>query len=145
MVCPKGKILRKGSKVRKYSRKGSKVKASKRRSVCVADKGKRGKTPKSKRVLPKLEKGGLGKYGLTNLKSMRVGDRMKRYEKAIKSEGYAPIVRRLNVLATYTKTSNPSFSKLIKDDMLRIKKKLGPKYSLTSKKSSRKSSRKSKK
>lgn len=134
--CPPGKIRRKGSKVKSYTRKdGTKVKGSKRGSVCVPDKGKKDKTPASKKVLPKLEKGGLGKYGLKNLESMKVSDRMKGYEKAIKKEGYAPVVRRLNVLANYTKTSNPKFHKLIKADMLRIKKKLAPIYSLTAKKS----------
>jgi hypothetical protein len=87
----------------------------------------------SKKVLPKLKKGALSKYGLHNLEDMTIENRMKGYEKAIKVEGYAPLVARLNVLAIYTKNSNPSFHKLIKNDMKRIKRKLAPIYSKTMK------------
>ena len=143
--CPPGKIRRKGSKVKSYTRKDvKKVKAKKRRSVCVPDKGKKDKTKASKRVLPKLKPDGLGKYGLKNLEKMKVSSRMKSYEKAIKAEGYAPIVRRLNVLANYTKRSNPKFHKLIKSDMIRIKKQLAPKYSLTAKRLAKRSKKYSK-
>jgi hypothetical protein len=110
--------------------------------ACIIDKGK---TPESQKVLPKLKGEGLGKYGLKDLQHMKVSDRMIGYEKAIKAEGYAPIVRRLNVLANYTKNSNPKFHELVKKDMERIKKKLSE-YSLSSsKKSSKKATKKSSK
>ena len=156
MTCPEGKIRRKGSVVKGYTRKdGVYVKGSKRSSTCIPDKGVKGKTSKSSillpgtrsrqisKVLPKLKKGGLAKYGLKDLEDMTVADRMKGYEKAVKKEGYAPIVRRLNVLANYTKKSNPNFSKLVRADMARIKKKFYNKYSKSSKSSRRSKSSKS--
>lgn len=146
MTCPGGKIRRKGSVVKGYTRKdGVYVKGSKRSSTCIPDKGVKGKTSKSSKVLPKLKKGGLAKYGLKDLEDMTVADRMKGYERAVKKEGYASIVRRLNVLANYTKKSNPKFSKLVKADMARIKKKFYNKYSKSSKSSRRSKSSKSSK
>lgn len=140
--CKSGYILRKSSRVKSYTKKdGTRVKGSRRASVCVPDKGKKGKTKASQKVLPKLKQGGLGKYGLKNLESMKVSERMEKYEKAIKKEGYADIVGRLNVLANYTKRSNPKFHDLVKKDMARIKKKFAGKYS-KSIKGSRSSSRK---
>jgi hypothetical protein len=143
--CPPGQILVKGSSVKSYVRAdGVRVKASKRAAYCVPDKGAKGKTPASKKVLPKLKEGALAKYGLHDLEHMTVTDRMKGYEKAVKAEGYASLVARLNVLANYTKKSNPKFHKLVRADMERIKKKLAPIYSksMRASKGSRKSSRK---
>ena len=141
--CEPGYVVRKGGAVKSYTKKnGTHVKETVRGDACVPDKGKKGKTPESKKVLPKLKEEGLGKYGLKDLQHMKVSDRMIGYEKAIKAEGYAPIVKRLNVLANYTKNSNPKFHELLKKDMERIKKKLSE-YSLSeSKKSSKRNSKK---
>ena len=144
--CEPGYVVRKGGAVKSYTKKnGTHVKETVRGDACVPDKGKKGKTPESKKVLPKLKEEGLGKYGLKDLQHMKVSDRMIGYEKAIKAEGYAPIVKRLNVLANYTKNSNPKFHELLKKDMERIKKKLSE-YSLSeSKKSSKRNSKKASK
>jgi len=102
--CPKGEILRKA-----YTRKdGTRVKAS-----CVKDRGLPGKTPKSKKVLPKLKEGLLEKYGYKLSKSFE--KRKVALRKAMKNEGNVPVLRRVVVLRTYNKNEPKLFKKLNRD------------------------------
>lgn len=124
--CKKGEIVRKGGWVSGYYRSdGTYVKEHYRKAVCVKDVGLRGKTPKSKRVLPPLEKGGLGKYGYANVKKTTANSRRKALSKGVKKEGYLPIMRRLVLVANYNKNSDPEAHKRMRADvewMKRVKR-----------------------
>jgi hypothetical protein len=126
--CPKGMILRSA-----YIRKnGTFVKAT-----CVPDKGKKGKTPISKKVLPIPIPGNLGKYGYYNIKKTLAKYRREALKKGVIAEGYATIIRRLNLLANYNKNSNPELYTKMKSDIKWIQENLYD-YSLASKKAAEK-------
>lgn len=123
--CKKGEIVRKGSWVNGYYRRdGTYVAEHYRKAVCVKDTGVPGKTPKSKKVLPPLEKGGLGKYGYENVKKTKAGDRRKSLTKAVKKEGYLPILRRLVLVANYNKNSDVEAHKRMRADVEWMKRHL---------------------
>jgi len=135
MKCPPGKILREGTTVKGFTRAdGTKVSGYTRQASCVVDKGTPGKGPKT---LPVPKPGALGKYGYSNVKSMSAKDRRQALTKAVKKEGYAPIVRRLNLLANYVKVSDPAFHKLLRSDMKWIQTNLWEKYSKSAKRVSK--------
>jgi hypothetical protein len=94
-----------------YVRNGKKVKV---KSTMIKDMGKPGKTPKSERVLPKLKPGKLSKYGyetnLTNIKRKKALINASKYNKKISKKKMLKTMRRLNVLKTYTKKSQPKNS-----------------------------------
>lgn len=114
--CPVGKIRRKESYVEPYTRAdGTRVKGHYRKSVCVEDRGKPGKTPKSKRVLPQPKKNGLSKYGYSTKKIMN--DRREALRKAVRSEGYAYVIRRLNLLANFNENQNPRVANTMRRDI----------------------------
>ncbi len=117
--CGPNKIRR-----RSYTRRvtGKRVK-----STCVPDKGRPGKTPKSKRVLPKLTPGKLGKYGYHDVKHKSAASRRVALTNATKEEGYAPIIRRLNVIRTYNK--NSELFDLYNSDLKWMQRHLKPIYS----------------
>lgn len=95
--------------IRGYTRKdGSKV-----RGHYAKDLGKPGRTPKSKRVLPKLKKGEFHRYGYRLAKSSK--SRHRALLKAVKSLGYTSVLRRLVVLRTYTKSNRTLRMKYKKD------------------------------
>ena len=102
--CPSGKIKRK-----EYTTKrGTKVE-----STCIKNVGAPGKTPESKKVLPKLKEGYLGKYGyrLANNDTKRKAS----LHEAMKNEGDLEVLRRVVVLRTYMKNEPLKFKKLDKD------------------------------
>lgn len=123
MSCPAGKIRRKGSHVRTKSGK-----RYYRKSTCVPDKGKKGKTPKSQRVLPKLEAGFLTRHGYKT-KDL-AANRRKALEKAIKATNYRKVVGHVNVLANYTKRSIPTVHRKYRADVNYMIKHFKPKYSV---------------
>jgi len=102
--CPKGKIRRKAY----VTKRGTKVK-----STCTVNKGLPGKTPKNRKVLPKLKKGELTEYGY-HLKNS-AEKREKSLRKAMKNEGNLEVLRRVVVLRTYMKNEPAKFKKLNKD------------------------------
>ena len=104
MSCPKGTIKRKAYK----TKKGTRVKAS-----CVKDRGLPGKTPKSKKVLPKLKEGVLRKYGYHLNESF--DKRKKALLNAMKHEGDLAVQKRVVVLRTYNKNEPRLFKKLDRD------------------------------
>lgn len=138
--CPKGKIRRIA-----YTRAdGTYVK-----STCVPDKGKPGKTPARKKVLPKPTKGALSQYGYFDVKQTPAAKRRAALLKAVKATDYATIVRRVNLISNYNKLSDPRVHKIMRSDIAWMQKALRPKYSKTAarrrvsrKKASRKASKK---
>jgi hypothetical protein len=104
--CSKNKIIRSA-----YTRSNGK----RVRSVCVKNKGLLGKTPKSKKVLPKLKHGLLSKYGYhLNENSTK---RQSAIRKAMNDEGILPIYRRLVVLKSYHKNEPGITYNRIKSDV----------------------------
>lgn len=126
--CPKGQIIRKGYWRKGYTKSnGTYVKRVYIKPSCVPDKGKPGKTPASKKVLPKPRKNALGKYGYTL--SKLAGDRRVALRKAVDTESYATIIRRINLIANYTKNSDPKSHRKYRLDIAWIQKNLCRKYS----------------
>jgi hypothetical protein len=126
--CGQGKI-RRSSYLKKSSTQKRRVRV---KSSCVPDKGKPGKTPKAKRVLPKLTPGKLGKYGYHHIKRLPANERRGALTRAVKAEGYAPIIRRLNVIRTYNK-NDPIFT-IYDSDLKWMQRNLKPIYSATAQK-----------
>lgn len=102
--CPKGKIL-----IREYKKKsGIRVK-----SHCTVDKGAPGRTPKNKRVLPKLKNDEFAGYGYsTKLPSSK---RFSILKKICKDLTYSSVIKRLVVLRSYNKRNPKLFTKFDKD------------------------------
>ena len=100
MSCPLGEIRRKAYK----TKKGTKVK-----STCVPDKGAKGKTPESRKVLPKLKKRELSKYGYDLNKN--INNRKTSLKKSVKNYGSLPVLRKLVVLRTYSKNEPKYYKK----------------------------------
>jgi hypothetical protein len=109
------KILRKAYSYKKNG-KTIYVKAAR-----VKDVGKPGKTKPSEKVLPKLKHGKLSMYGYSTKKNEL--SRHRALMRAIRAkmgkvtkEKYRKVMRRVNVLATYTTRSQPKNSKIYKSD-----------------------------
>lgn len=96
------------------------------KSSCVKDTGERGKTPKAKRVLPKLTPGRLTKYGYSTTKTMR--SRHAALHDAIRTEGYATIVRRLVAISNYNTKTAPVAHEIIRSDIKWAQEKMKPLY-----------------
>ncbi len=130
--------------------KGSYVDRTHVPSACVKDMGKPGKTPKSKRVLPRPgEKLHLSKYGYATHKapSERHAALMKAAEKS--GEPMLTVLRRLNLLANYQ--ADPRAKAAMREDVdymsaqyAKYKRSQGRTSSRKRSKSSRKGSKKSK-
>lgn len=107
--CAAGKIRRKGY----TTKKGTRVK-----STCVEDQGRKGKTPKSKQVLPKPKAGKLmgWKHGLP------ASERHTILRKVAKKHGCKDAILDLNLLANYTKRSAPSTHRRARADMAWLRK-----------------------
>lgn len=124
--CGSGQIRRasydrKAHSRKSYRRGSTKVKASyvdrtHVPSTCVKDMGKPGKTPKSKRVLPRPgEKLHLSKYGYATHKSP--SERHAALMRASKESGepMLAVLRRLNLLANYQ--SDPRAKAAMREDV----------------------------
>jgi hypothetical protein len=96
--CPKGQILREGYYRKEYTKNG-KIPSSYVPPTCVPDKGKPGKTPLFKRVLPKPTKNVLGPFGYSIDKT--IDTRHRALKRA--SDYYNPleILRHLNLVRNY--------------------------------------------
>ncbi len=117
--CKPGKIRRKG-----YTRKdGTHVK-----SGCVKDTGKRGKTPASKKVLPKPKKGDLSCRGRDWSHKQPASTRRSIIKCIVekKLRGTANSCRAaildLNLLANFTKRTSPSTHRKARADMAWVRK-----------------------
>ena len=119
-ACPRGKIRRVG-----YTRKdGTKVK-----STCVRDTGLPGKTPASRKVLPKPVAGNLKKFGYGDVKNTSAAVRHAALLKGVKAAGYATIIRRVNLVANYNKRTSPRVHRIMRSDKKWMQKNLADKYS----------------
>ncbi len=108
--CPMGQVMRKG-----YTKKsGVKVKAS-----CVENKGLPGKETSEAKVLPKLKKGQLTKYGYHLDES--ADKRFESLMKAMKVYGYASLIRHLVPLRSYMK-DEPEKYKVVDTDIKKLQK-----------------------
>ena len=116
-ACGRGSIRR-----RSYTRKdGVYVKSS-----CVKDTGKRGKTPKAERVLPKLTPGRLSRYGYSTFKPTKT--RHEALHDAIRAEGYNTILRRLVAISNYNTRTAPDAHAIMRSDIEWAKEQMKPKY-----------------
>jgi Family of unknown function (DUF5771) len=112
--CPKGKIY-----VRGYKTKGSRKRASHRvKGHCTKDTGLIGRTPRSKRILPKLKKGEFGTYHANKPHPKR----MAILKRLVSRLSYSTVLKRLVVLRTYTRRSDPAHSKKYSKDISALQK-----------------------
>ncbi len=102
--CPKNTI-----RIRSYKkRSGVRV-----RTHCTPDRGAPGRTPRSKRVLPKLKNNEFVGYGYsTKLPSSKRHSILK---KICRDLTYSSVIKRLVVLRSYNKRSPKLFKKFDKD------------------------------
>ena len=114
--CPKGKIMRKSYSRKSYRRKnGSRVSRARVSSSCVKDMGKKGKTPKSKRVLPKPKKGELRSYGYSTKKSAIARHRSLSRASTGSKDQKLKVIRHLNLIRNYQ--ADPTAKKKMSDDI----------------------------
>lgn len=118
MDCKKGEILREGYTRKSYTRKdGSKVKSTYVSPSCVQDRGKPGKGPKT---LPKPDPNvHLRDYGYSVNKN--AGQRQRALKRASRELGTLPVLRRLNLIANYSKSSVDKEEKM-RDDVEYMKR-----------------------
>ena len=152
MSCPKGQIkrssyTRKGHTRKAYTRsdgtrvKGSYVDRAKVPASCVPDKGAPGKTPSSKKVLPKPGKDiSLSRYGYGIHKSK--SRRQAALKRAAEKTKPLKVLRRINLLANYQ--ADESNKKAMREDV-EFMKKLYESHKLKEGRSSRRGSKRSRK
>lgn len=127
-----GTVRRKGSWVAAYTREdGTRVKGHYRKSTTIRDTGERGRTPKNRRVLPELQRGTLGAFGYSDIKNKTAVQRHRALGKAVRSEGYAPVIRKLTAISNYNRNTNPRVRELIERDKRWMRRELADKYALT--------------
>jgi hypothetical protein len=112
--CAKGQIRRKSYSARRKSTK----KKYRVKSTCIKDVGLPGRGKKLFDLTPGLMKA----YGYT----LDVSDtkRHSAIKKAVKKEGYATVVRRINALSVLHRNTNPQYHKLLEKDKKFIKQRL---------------------
>ena len=150
--CEPGQILRKSYNRKAHSRKsyrrgstkvkGSYVDRAHVPAACVKDMGKKGKTPKSKRILPKPgEKLHLSKYGYATHKasSQRHAALMRAAKES--GESMVNVLRRLNLLANYQ--ADPVAKAAMRDDVKFMSEQYAALKRSQGRSSSRKGSKKS--
>lgn len=125
-MAKKGKIFRKGYVRKAYTKQdGTKVAEAKVPGTYVKDVGLPGKTPEYKRVLPKLEKGELSKYGYKNIKELPKEERQDAIDKAVKAYTPLSVYKKLNAVRNYIKNTSPKAYKKMGNDMKYIKREYG--------------------
>lgn len=86
----------------------------------IEDRGLPGKGPK---LIPKLRKGTLRRHGYSTKDSQH--ERHEALRKAVAAEGPTVVIRKLNVVATLNKNTNPEMSKHLKKDSDWVKSQFG--------------------
>lgn len=118
--CPRGYIRRSSYTRKSYTRspytrksgvrvKGSKVSGAKVSSNCIKMRGSHGL-----RVIPKLRKGELSKFGYSS--SASVAERERALRKAVKAYTAISTFRKLNALMVLNKNKNPRLSNIFRRD-----------------------------
>jgi len=110
-----GRTRRKKSRMK---RKSAKRKSAKRKRS--KSKRKRSKRRKSNRVLPKLKKGSLKKYGYSTAASDK--KRHSALKKSLKAYGYSTLIKKLNAVKVLTKNTSPKNSKVYAKDIKWVRK-----------------------
>ena len=109
---------RKTARRKSAKRKSTKRKSSKRSKRRKTAKSKRRK--KSNRVLPKLKKGSLKKYGYSTATSDK--KRHSALKKSLKAYGYSTLIKKLNAVKVLTKNTSPKNSKVYAKDIKWVRK-----------------------
>jgi hypothetical protein len=112
--CKKGEILRDGYVKKNKTKKKVTIIAPK----CIKNRGLPGKTSdkfKNGGIGP-LKKGGLGKFGYHNVKTLRKKERRMALQRASKEIGYLTVWRKLNAIEIYNRNTNTAISKIFKQD-----------------------------
>ena len=133
--CPKGYVSRKSYTYKKKST-GRKVKV---KASCVKSRGLRSKGKRTSRVLPKLKKGSLTKYGYSAKNNST--ERHTAIKKAIKAYGYGEVIKKLNAVKLLSKNTNPKNSKIYASDIIYIQKNFEKKSKSKRKSKSRRKSK----
>lgn len=141
--CPVGKIERAGYTRKSYRRKGytkrngtyvapTSVHASEVRPGCIIDRGRPGKgtlvfTPGKPFKIPVvLERGVLEKYGYGNIKHLSENQRHRALANAVKHmKDPLRIFRRLILLSTYDKNTDPDASNIFHNDAYWLREQFG--------------------
>ena len=94
-------------------------------STCVKDVGKPGKTPKAQRIIG-FKDFDLGAYGYKNLNEKKADERRDALKKAISGvrsklnisehEASVKVLREVNLLAVYSRNTNPTLAKKLDGD-----------------------------
>lgn len=116
-ACPAGKIRRIGYTAK---RRGKTVRV---KSACVKDRGAPGRWQTIKGILGigKLKRGVLRSLGYDHVDP--AATRHAALDKAVSWYGRNSTIRKLNAIATYTKRTIPSASRIYKTDMHYVQKK----------------------
>lgn len=80
---------------------------------CIKDRGLPGKGPK---VIGKLEKGAMKRFGYSDVRHTSTADRHEALRKAVKHAGRDTVVDRLNAVAVLNKNTNPVVSEIFARD-----------------------------
>lgn len=115
LECKINQIVRDGYYRKAYSKKdGTHIKGTYVKESCTKNMGAPGKTPASKKVLPKIkDKGALTQFGYKESDSF--GNRKKALCKAIKKEGALKIQRHIGLIRNYAKNEPKRHALLTKD------------------------------
>ncbi len=112
--CPRGQIRRSGYRRKAYTRAdGSRVKATNVKPKCIKGRGLH-PSRKGPRVIPKLKKGLLEKYGYHGRES--VAKRHTALRKAERAYGSTNLIRKLNAIYVLNRNTNPSIAAKFKSD-----------------------------
>lgn len=107
--CPTGKIRRKGY----TTKKGTRVK-----SACVTDKGRKGKTPPSRRFIKNLKEGAMD--GWSHTKS--AASRHRAIREDVSQVGCEKTIQRLTAIKVLNKNQSPGAAKKANTDMAWLRK-----------------------
>lgn len=112
--CSSGQVVRKSY----TTKKGTIVS-----KTCIRDLGKPGKySPKKGEKPIKLSTNDLSIYGYSDIKHRTNEQRRIALKKAVASNGYLKVMRKVNALSVLTKTTDPIFSHRTRQDVEWLKK-----------------------
>jgi hypothetical protein len=118
--CPRGSIRRSAYTKKAYVKKsGIRVKKSIVPARCIKSRG----SGRRNRVITNLQKGQLSQFGYKNVKSMKTEKRHKSLEKAIRKQGYLPIIKKLNAVYVLSKNTDKLSAGVFKKDQQWVSKK----------------------
>lgn len=118
-ICPKGFIEKNHYHRHSYQKKNGKhINETNVGTYCARNKGMPGKILPEFKVLPKLEKNALKKYGYST--TLNAEARHKSLLNAAKNLTYSSVTRRLVVLRSYNKTANKKHAQIYNEDIKKL-------------------------